>query len=59
MRPPSLTFPTGDGYAFVACEALNAKALRAHLTDQRGFAPERIRAAATGPGKPDTDGGRA
>lgn len=40
-----LIFPPGDGYAFVACEALNAKALRAHLTDQRGFAPESIPAA--------------
>lgn len=37
--------PTGDVYAWVACETSVAKALRQHLVDQRQFNPRRIRAS--------------
>ena len=38
-------FPDGTAFAFVAGEAAMSQAVRAHLTDQRGFTPEYIRAA--------------
>ncbi len=41
----SLTFPTGDYYAWVACESLIAKTLRAQLIADHGANPKWIRAA--------------
>jgi NADPH-dependent ferric siderophore reductase len=41
-----LSFPPGDGYAWVAAEAATAKALRRHLVDQRGLRKDRVKAAA-------------
>jgi NADPH-dependent ferric siderophore reductase len=41
----SLTFPAGDAYAYVAGESSMSKAVRAHLTDERGFNPEYVKAA--------------
>jgi NADPH-dependent ferric siderophore reductase len=41
----SLTFPKGDYYAWVACESLIAKALRAHLIANHAANPKWIRAA--------------
>ena len=41
----ALKLPAGDGFAFVAAEALNTKAIRAHLVEQRGFPIESVRAA--------------
>jgi NADPH-dependent ferric siderophore reductase len=41
-----LSFPPGDGYAWVAAEAATAKALRRHLVDERGVRKDRVKAAA-------------
>jgi NADPH-dependent ferric siderophore reductase len=41
----SLTLPSGDYYAWVACESLTAKALRATLIANHGANPKWIRAA--------------
>jgi NADPH-dependent ferric siderophore reductase len=41
----ALTFPAGDAYAYVAGESSMSKAVRAHLTDERGFNPEYVKAA--------------
>jgi NADPH-dependent ferric siderophore reductase len=38
-------FPQGTAFAYVAGEASMSKAVRAHLSDERGFDPEYIRAA--------------
>lgn len=38
-------FPEGVAYAFVAGESTMSKAVRAHLTEERGFTPEYIKAA--------------
>ena len=40
-----LTLPTGDYYAWVACESLTAKALRTQLIANHGANPKGIRAA--------------
>lgn len=37
--------PPGDGYAFIAAEANSSRAVRAHLTEARGFNPEWVKAA--------------
>lgn len=42
----ALTLPAGDGYAWVACESGQARALRQHLTGERGLDPRRVKAAA-------------
>ncbi|HLV83429.1 siderophore-interacting protein [Devosia alba] len=39
------SFPEGTGYAYVAGEASMSKAVRAHLTGERGFAPDYVKAA--------------
>jgi len=39
------SFPDGVAYAYVAGEASMSKAVRAHLTDERGFDPEYVKAA--------------
>lgn len=39
------TFPAGDAFAYLAGESSMSKAVRAHLTDARGFNPEYIKAA--------------
>lgn len=41
----SLKFPSGDYYAWVACESLTAKALRAQLIADHGANPKWMRAA--------------
>jgi len=41
-----LPLPSGEGYAWVAAEAATAKALRAHLVEERGLSKERVKAAA-------------
>ena len=41
----SLTLPSGDYYAWVACESLTAKALRATLIAEHGANPKWMRAA--------------
>ena len=41
----TLTLPTGDYYAWVACESLTAKALRARLIADHGANPKWMRAA--------------
>jgi len=41
----SLEFPSGDYYAWIACESLIAKALRAQLIADRGANPKWMRAA--------------
>lgn len=41
----SLVLPAGDVHAWVACETGVAKALRAHLVDERGVHPKWIKAA--------------
>lgn len=41
----SLNLPTGDAYAYIAAESTISKAIRAHLTDERGFNPEWVKAA--------------
>jgi NADPH-dependent ferric siderophore reductase len=41
----SLKFPTGDYYAWVACESLQAKTLRQHLIADHGANPKWMRAA--------------
>jgi NADPH-dependent ferric siderophore reductase len=41
----TLKFPSGDYYAWVACESLTAKALRRQLIDDRAANPKWIRAA--------------
>lgn len=38
-------FPAGIAYAYVAGESHMSKAVRAHLTDERGFNPEYVKAA--------------
>jgi NADPH-dependent ferric siderophore reductase len=40
-----LSWPAGDGYAWVACETALARQLRAHLVEQRGMHPKRVKAA--------------
>ena len=40
-----LTLPAGDFHAWIACESAAAKALRAHLVDERGANPKWIRAS--------------
>ena len=40
--------PSGDGYVWAAGEALSMRAVRQHLTGERGVDKSRIRAAATG-----------
>lgn len=40
-----LTLPTGDGYAWIACETLVARTLRSHLVEAKGIHPKRIKAA--------------
>lgn len=40
-----VTLPPGDFHAWVACESSAAKALRAHLVDERGAHPKWIRAS--------------
>ncbi|MET3927962.1 siderophore-interacting protein [Devosia sp. 2618] len=39
------SFPDGVAYAYVAGESAMSKAVRAHLTDERGFNPEYVKAA--------------
>jgi len=39
------TFPPGTAYAYIAGEVSMAKAVRAHLTERRGFHPEHVKAA--------------
>ncbi len=41
-----LSFPPGDGYAWVAAEAATAKAVRRHLVEERGLRKDRVKAAA-------------
>ena len=41
----SASFPQGVAYAYVAGESTMSKAVRAHLTEQRGFNPEYVKAA--------------
>ena len=41
----SLSFPKGDGYAWVAGESLTAKAIRQHLVAERGLPNAWVRAA--------------
>lgn len=41
----ALTFPQGIAYSYIAGEVTMAKSVRAHLTDERGFAPEYVKAA--------------
>lgn len=41
----SIKFPAGDYYAWVACESLQAKALRQHLIAEHGANPKWMRAA--------------
>lgn len=38
-------FPPGDAYAYIAGESTMSKAVRAHLTEKRGFHPEWVKAA--------------
>ncbi len=38
-------FPSGTAYAYIAAESSISKAIRAHLTEQRGFNPEYVKAA--------------
>lgn len=38
-------FPQGVAYAYIAGESAASKAIRAHLTDERGFDPEYVKAA--------------
>jgi len=38
-------FPQGDGYAYVAGEVNMARAVKAHLLEERGFNPEWVKAA--------------
>lgn len=39
------TFPEGEAYAYIAGEVTMAQAVRAHLTEVRGFRPDYIKAA--------------
>ncbi|WP_248307144.1 MULTISPECIES: siderophore-interacting protein [unclassified Devosia] len=41
----ALEFPAGEAYAYIAGETSMSKAVRAHLTDERGWNPEYIKAA--------------
>lgn len=41
----AITFPQGIAYGYIAGEVNMAKSVRAHLTDERGFAPEYVKAA--------------
>jgi len=41
----ALNLPKGDAYAYIAGESAMSKALRQHLTDERGFNPEWVKAA--------------
>jgi NADPH-dependent ferric siderophore reductase len=38
-------FPPGEAYAYIAGESRMSKSVRAHLTEQRGFKPEYVKAA--------------
>ncbi|WP_108398169.1 siderophore-interacting protein [Devosia submarina] len=38
-------FPSGTAYAYIAGESSISKAVRAHLTEERGFNPEYVKAA--------------
>ena len=38
-------FPSGTAYAYIAGESSMSKAVRAHLTEERGFNPEYVKAA--------------
>jgi NADPH-dependent ferric siderophore reductase len=40
-----MAFPQGAAYAYLAGESTMSKAVRAHLTDERGFNPEYVKAA--------------
>jgi NADPH-dependent ferric siderophore reductase len=44
-RIRTMRFPTGTAYAYVAGEADMSRAVRAHLTETRGFNPDYVRAA--------------
>src|SRR5690606_12237968 len=39
------TFPQGEAYAYIAGEVTMSQAVRAHLTEVRGFRPDYIKAA--------------
>ncbi|MFT3812825.1 MAG: siderophore-interacting protein [Acidovorax sp.] len=41
----ALPLPPGDVHAWVACESATAKALRAHLVDERGVRPQWVKAS--------------
>jgi NADPH-dependent ferric siderophore reductase len=41
----TLAFPAGDYYAWIACESLTAKMLRARLIADRGAIPKWVKAA--------------
>ncbi len=41
----AMQFPEGEAYAYIAGEVSISRAVRAHLTEQRGFSPEYIKAA--------------
>lgn len=41
----TMAFPPGDAYAYLAGESSMSRAVRAHLTDERGFNPEYVKAA--------------
>jgi NADPH-dependent ferric siderophore reductase len=38
-------FPSGDAYAYIAGESTMSRAVREHLTEERGFNPEWVKAA--------------
>ena len=40
-----IEFPPGDAYAYIAGESSMSKAVRTHLTEERGFNPEWVKAA--------------
>jgi NADPH-dependent ferric siderophore reductase len=40
-----MALPDGEAYAYLAGESQMSKAVRAHLTDERGFNPEYVKAA--------------
>lgn len=41
----ALSLPSGDGFAWLACESRQARALRQYLVDTRGLNPRRVKAA--------------
>lgn len=41
----SISFPAGDGYAYIAGESSMSKSVKAHLIETRGFNPDYVRAA--------------